>query len=702
MIKENEYGAGGFNGQFKSRVKKILHVSRTAPPSVVLEVLLDKMARRVRLKAQKLRVKASAGKGFPKRSMEGTDTLRKDAKFFFFDTMGGSKEHFLSTLYEVFPQSFSETLAAADRIMRYEFDLLGSGQVCLGERIDWQRDFKSGKKWESAYFEEIREVEIKDDSDIKIPWELSRCYHFIILGKAFFFSGDERYAKEFISQFEDWIEKNEVYFGVNWHCAMEVAFRAINWIWAYYLFSSSKLFTSEKRSVFIQSLAAHGKYIYDNLEFDRRLLDGEYLRVNGNHYLSDLVGLVYLGILLPGSEAKKWLTKGVEELILEIDVQVLSDGVHWEMAPSYHRLVSEMLISAAILCRQNGINLPSKTLDRIRRMFLYIMHYTRPDGLCPLVRDADDGRLHLLGGNEFRDHRHLLSAAAIFFDDQSLLSNGAAYSEDALWLLGLDGYTKFVGLDKKEIPLKSQAFGESQYFVLRKVNSVHLFASCADIGMKGLYGGHAHNDCLSFEFFASGAMFITDSWSSGYSADPEGRNKFRSTEFHNTMRVDKMEINQFSPAVLFGMTNDARPRVNQWLTTYDFAFLDAEHYGYTRLPQGVVHRRLFYFDKALDQVIIEDQVLGDGEHLFEFFFHFHPEVVCDRPNNRIARLTNWGSSVYLVFLMEDGWKLSIDDTWNSERYGKKRPSKKLVLSKRCSAPTSIKTAIVCGADKRGH
>ena len=208
------------NGQIRRRLQKIVQMLGTTAPTVVLEVLADKMARKTRLSAQKLRVKASARKHSKKRCRENADILEKDAKFFFFDAMGGTKEQFLSTLYAVFPQTCHETVASANRILRHEFDLLGSGPVHLGARIDWQRDFKTGKKWRPAYFDEIKEVEIHDDSDIKIPWELSRCYHFIVLGKAFFFTGDEKYAEEFISQFEDWIEQNEVYFGVNWHCAM--------------------------------------------------------------------------------------------------------------------------------------------------------------------------------------------------------------------------------------------------------------------------------------------------------------------------------------------------------------------------------------------------------------------------------------------------------------------------------------------------
>ncbi len=38
-------------------------------------------------------------------------------------------------------------LAVAGRVADHSFDLLGSGATPLGERINWSRDFKSGRVW---------------------------------------------------------------------------------------------------------------------------------------------------------------------------------------------------------------------------------------------------------------------------------------------------------------------------------------------------------------------------------------------------------------------------------------------------------------------------------------------------------------------------------------------------------------------------
>jgi hypothetical protein len=481
------------------------------------------------------------------------------------------------------PGAASEIKKAADQVCGHVFDLLGSGPVHLGELLDWHWDFKSDTKWEPTYFKRIKEVELADASDIKVPWELSRSYHFIPLGTSYQLTGDEKCVREFVGQCLDWIEQNPPYHGVNWRCAMEVAIRAINWIWGYYLFEKSASFDAETRSRVAASLAIHGEYIWNNLEFDKRVLNGRYVRCSGNHYVSDLVGLVYLGMVLPGRQAERWLQWGLEELEREMQIQVLPDGAHWELSPSYHRLVLELVFPALILCRHNEVPIPPNLLKVCEAMAGYTMQYLKPDGRCPLVRDADDGRVSCLGNTDYRDHRHLLALAGVFFDRPDFLSRAGGISAEVIWMLGGRGVEKAKHMAVSPVRLQSKAFPNAGFYILRDGDEAHVFVSCADIGMKGTYGGHAHNDCLSFELYCGGSTFITDCGTYTYSADPAARNQFRSTASHNTARIDGQEMNRFDETELFGMQNDARPKVLEWRSEPEFDYLLAEHYGYTCL-----------------------------------------------------------------------------------------------------------------------
>jgi hypothetical protein len=65
-------------------------------------------------------------------------------------------------------------LAAAADALDHRVKLLGSGRVELGPEIDWSRDFKSGVAWPRRYMRDIELVDPEDDSDVKVPWELSR------------------------------------------------------------------------------------------------------------------------------------------------------------------------------------------------------------------------------------------------------------------------------------------------------------------------------------------------------------------------------------------------------------------------------------------------------------------------------------------------------------------------------------------------
>src|SRR5689334_1411093 len=81
------------------------------------------------------------------------------------------------------PDHAQRTREAAERALNHVFDLLGSGPVHLGERINWQCDFKSGFTWSRDVLPDDQDTLLLDVAcDIKMPWELSRCHHLVTLG----------------------------------------------------------------------------------------------------------------------------------------------------------------------------------------------------------------------------------------------------------------------------------------------------------------------------------------------------------------------------------------------------------------------------------------------------------------------------------------------------------------------------------------
>ncbi|PDY07870.1 hypothetical protein COM83_34280, partial [Bacillus cereus] len=122
----------------------------------------------------------------------------------------------------------------------------------------------------------------------------------------------------------------------------------------------------------------------------------------GNHYLSNIVGLVWLGLyfkqfslssVFNSNTPEKWLTYGVAELEKEMFVQVNEDGTNYEASTSYHRLVTELFLITTILCNENSIVFSKKYIKRLEKMCDFLMYLNQPNGKSPLIGDADDGRL---------------------------------------------------------------------------------------------------------------------------------------------------------------------------------------------------------------------------------------------------------------------------------------------------------------------
>lgn len=577
-----------------------------------------------------------------------------------------------------YPHAEASILRTADQALRHEFDLLGSGCVRLSDDLPWHTDFKTGRRWPIEYAAHIEYLEIDRPSDVKVPWELSRCQHFTALGQAYWLTGDERYAQEFVDEVTDWSARNPWAYGVNWACAMDVALRAVSWIWAFYFLGESEACRSRTfRAQFLRALFMHGAFIASHLE------RGE---VNGNHYLCDAVGLVFLGTFFRTSaQGRQWLEIGRDIVDTEIFNQTSADGVDFEKSTAYHRLVLEAFLTSQLLLDLHHQTLSASWLTRLERMVDFVEAYTKPDGTIPLIGDADDGRVQKLGVQEINDHRYLLAAGAVLFERPDFKRASPQFGDEAFWLLGPDAAESFDALETTGAPIASRAFDEGGFYVLRS-DRAHMIVDCGEVGMHGR-GGHGHSDITSFELWLDGMNLISDCGAYLYTASREWRNRFRSTAFHNVLQIDGEELNRLvSPDHLWHLRDDARPKDVAWRWSDRSDYFRGAHTGYARLEPPIVVTREALVIKDGPEVLIRDSATGSGSHDLVWRFHLDPSVSPTIDRDDVGLRTPSGEAWLQPVDAAPGSMVSIEDGWVSPSYGVRLNTKVLVFRTRTSLP----------------
>lgn len=577
-----------------------------------------------------------------------------------------------------YPAESEQLRAQSARILNHEFELLGSPLTRLGPEIDWHLDFKTGFRWELKPSHKIDSADLGRPSDIKIPWEVSRCQHWTALGRAWLAFGDRRCVEEFQAQALSWLRNNPPGLGVNWICTMDVALRAVSWIWALDLFRDAPI-EDDFWEELLLGLFTHGLWIPENLEIGL---------VNGNHYLSNALGLVACGTLfysLP--EGQKWLEQGRTILEQEICSQVDDDGVDIEASVAYHRLVLEIFLVGRIMCAAAGRPLSQAFEARFQKMFDFVHAYITPEGLSPQIGDHDDGRALILGAADHRDHRYLLSTGSVLYRRPEWKQRAGRFWEDSLWLLGSSGKRAFDSLQSRDCE-ESALFPISGFAILR-TRRQYLLIDAGPVGFKDL-GGHGHNDCLSFEWHCDGRPLITDSGCYIYTASFQWRNRFRSTAFHNTVQVDGQEINRFaSQQALWTLCCDAFPDRFSWEADDSRQVFEAGHTGYRRLPDAVTVRRRFELASKAPELIIEDRLQGQACHDLEFFFHGAAGAQAVQEGDRAVAFAWACGRLRLEGESSAPMKWEHRQGWFSPSYGVKLPRPVWVAVSRTGLPASF-------------
>ena len=553
--------------------------------------------------------------------------------------------------------------AEADDVLEHRLDLLGSGPVSLGQEIDWHHDFKSGYRWPRDFYQDVVPTRLDDSSDAKVPWELSRSHHLLTLARAAHLFEDERYATELERQLRSWLDENPPGYGINWTNPMEVALRAVNWIWAARTLEAFRPLDADLRSGLAGALQVHARHIAANLE------GTPYLR--SNHYLSDILGLLAVGAALDRDPtAERFFVKAQKGLEREIQSQVHDDGIGFEASLPYHGLALEIFLLARVISAWNGRPFSAAYDQRLAEMLAASRALRHPDGRVPQIGDGDSGRVLPAGLEREPTFDHLLWLGAAILDG-SRPDEGWPHEEVA-WTLGLGAWNRVQSLPL-DIDESSRAFPLGGFFVMRS-GSTHLVVRCGDVGQNG-NGGHSHNDALSFELWHH-APVVVDSGTYVYTSDPAARNAFRSTASHNTVSVDRAEINPIVEHDLFKLDQFARPRIELFEDGSDRIRLVASHDGFRRLEPPVVHRRAFSLDRAHGGLEILDELLGQGEQRAESFLHLAAGTSVKRIGDHEFVLSRGEHATTLACWGTSGVKVT--EGWVSDRFGERERAAVLV------------------------
>ena len=564
------------------------------------------------------------------------------------------------TIRNAIPDLDTQSRDLAERALRREFDLLGSGPHAFVGDIDWLTDFKTGIGWAPEYYAAIDYANFDRPSDVKIPWEMSRAHQLVVLSKAYLLTGSQDPVQEIADQLRSWIDANPLGRTVNWSCTMEVAIRAVNWTWT--LAAVADQLDDESLDRVIVSLLQHGMFISQNLEVSE---------IAGNHYISDALGLVALGSFFRNSKlGGHWLVRGRNILVEQMEAQVYTDGVDHEMSIPYHRLVAEIFLLGGVLLRASGEDPPSDYWVKLERMLEFTLAYTRPDGSVPIWGDADDGRVVHFGERHLDSHQHLLSTGAVLFRRSDFAAGAGGFAEDTGWLLGPKAADAFSGL-KGEAGVdqgRCRVFGDGGFVVLR-TDTQHVLMDAGPVGLRGR-GGHGHNDACAVELWTLGAPLLIDPGCYAYTGDVGARYEYRSALAHNSPVLEDEESNEVIG--LWQLRDDARARIEEAGETENGPYAVGVHEGYTRFREGAGVRRRVQLSAA--SCTVTDDVGELGAWTTRWTLTPGATLTLDGDTAHVMR---GGRGVQLRFEGADA--LSVVDAWVAPSYGRREAARALLV-----------------------
>lgn len=518
----------------------------------------------------------------------------------------------------------STPIDEAEAILGGRFRFFSCHRLDAGFPPDWHRNHFTGERAPTAIH--WSRIGTTGYGDIKCIWELSRFAWAYTLVRAYWRTGDERYAEAFWRLFEDWRAHNPPNTGPNWMCGQEVALRLMASCFALYGLLDSPATTPERVAMLGQLAAVSARRIRANI--------GYALSQRNNHGISEAMGLWTAGLLFPEfAAARSWRDLGARLLEREVLRLLYDDGSCSQHSVVYQRLMLHDCLWGIALGATNGQPLSLTLQGRVRRAaeFLYQLQDDE-SGEVPLYGSSDGALILPLSNAGYRDFRPVVQSAAFLTRGERLLAPGP-WDEESLWLCGPSvvetarhlpsdatrGHSSPPATDSAptrqptapRTPRTDLRAATRGYYTLRTHTGFALMR-CGDYAP-----GHrpGQQDQLHVDIWWRGQNTATDAGTYSYNPPELWGHDFGLVAMHNTVDVDGRGQSDRVSSFLSLPWAAARITADLRSSRGRLAYLEGETNAYQRLADRVSYRRAVV-RVGEEHWLVLDRLTGADDHTY--------------------------------------------------------------------------------------
>lgn len=490
-------------------------------------------------------------------------------------------EEFLISL----PEDEKEKITAiADRACEGKIKGFSSVEMNYGNPIDWQLNPLTGKRCdESSKWYRIKDFDA-DRGDIKAIWEISRFSHFSYLIRAYLLTVDKKYYLAFSEQLNDWIEKNPYSYGANYKCGQECAFRMINGLMAYNVFSAKNLTNANDERNIKKLVELCYRKIRSNFFYAYRC-------IKNNHTISELLGMA-VGAWC--CDDKKQLDKAYRLMDKVIGEQFLDDGGYTQFSFNYQRLALQDMECLLSISGKTGRNISDESKSRVLRSAELLYQCQLRSGDVPNYGPNDGALVFPLSCCGYRDFRPVVSTVVRMLTGRRIFEKGL-YDEEYLWFSDNSEQREEV------VSRKSSAFEKAGLFTLRNSRCLAMLVA------NDFHSRPAHMDQLHFDLWIDGVNVFCDTGTYSY-ADELGRG-LSNTSGHNTLVVPN--FNQMNRHGAF--------MVYDWTERKSFCFKENLISGEIVSKNGYSHSRVII--ETENGFALRDEMISSNGQDGLLYFH---------------------------------------------------------------------------------